>query len=111
MKIHQKIESDLYIVQPEGRIDTHAMSEFAACLNRLIQQGAGKILINFSTTEYLSSPGLRALLEAHREMSEAGRVLAICSPEENLMELFRVVHLEKTINIYPTDFEAYEALL
>ncbi len=111
MKINERIESDVFVIQPEGRLDVSVLSEFTACLNRTIQEGADKILLDFSKTNYMSSACLRSLIEAYKDMKVEGKILAICSPNEQLNELFKVVYLAKTITIYKSVFEAIKSLL
>lgn len=111
MYINERIEGDVYVVRPVGRVDARALPEFTACLKRKTACGAKKILLDFSKTEYLSSSGLRVLLELHGEMTRSGGVVAMCSPSEELLELFGVVRLDRAFKIYGNDFEAFEAML
>jgi len=111
MKITHKTESDLVIVKPEGRIDAAALGSFSAYMNTLIQKGHKKILIDFSQTEYLSSSGIRALVQVKQDLEAKKGTVALCSPNPHLKELFSVVQLDKMFSIYPSDFDAYDELL
>lgn len=111
MKIVQQTETDVTILRPEGRIDASALPEFVGMINRSIQNGSRKILIDFSKTEYMSSAGIRGLLQGAKQMSEVQGQFVLCSSNENLMELFDTVRLGNSITIYTSEFEAMDRLL
>ncbi|MBI1387016.1 MAG: anti-sigma factor antagonist [bacterium] len=110
MSIEVRLETDIAVIKPCGRIDVVNLPEFSAALKRSVRDRR-KILIDFSQTEYMNSSGLRQLLESHRDATEASKIIALCSPSGELLELFRVVHLDKSFTIYQSDFEAFDAML
>ncbi|MFB3788851.1 MAG: STAS domain-containing protein [bacterium] len=111
MKITEKKVADVVVLQPEGRVDLTAIPEFSACLNRALRDGEGKVLLDLSKTLYMSSSCLRSLLEAHKASQAEGKILVLCSPNEQLTELFDMVHLSKSFKIFRNDFEALDQLI
>lgn len=111
MNINVRNESDISIVSLEGRMDWKALSEFSGSVAQLADSGSKKVLLDFSKMEYMSSAGIRALIEAMQTVEKAGGTLAISSPSETLMELFKVVQLEKVIKIYKSELEAIDKLM
>lgn len=109
MKIQQQVEGDLTILRPDGRIDAAALPEFSAHLNRAA--GNGKVLIDFTKCDYLSSAGIRALLEGYKLVEEKKGKMAFCGVNSNLLELFEVVSLDKVFTIYKTEFDALDKML
>jgi anti-anti-sigma factor len=111
VKLHEQKESDVVILKPEGRIDASALPEFSAFLYRKIDDGAKKILIDFSGSDYMSSAGIRALLEGYKRIQQNKGDMAFCSVDENLLELFEVVSLDKVFMIYPDEFTALDKMM
>jgi anti-sigma B factor antagonist len=112
MKIDKRIESDVAILVPGGRIDMATLHEFSACIRDTIDEdNMCKVLIDFSKTDYMSSAGIRAIIEGLKKLEDKKGTLAFCSLTENLKELFSVVQLDKVIKIYPSEFEAMDALM
>ncbi len=111
MKIDRRNESDVIILQPNGRLDAGALSEFTACLNREINEGARKILLDFSQTDYMSSAGIRALIEGQKQLAAKNGTMAFCSINDQLQELFEVVQLGKIFKIYRSEFDALDAMM
>lgn len=111
MKIEVRTESDVSIIKPSGNMDFNALNEFSSTLKSTIQEGANKVLLDFADLEYLSSSGIRALMEAMRLLEPKGGTLAFCGLSEQLVELFDVVQLTKVFGIYKSEFEAFDVLI
>ncbi len=111
MKIEQRTEGDITILQPIGRLDASGLPEFTSTLNRTIQEGAKKVLLDFSKMDYMSSAGIRALIEGNRNLAAKKGTMAFCAVNEDLNELFEVVQMGKIFKIYKTEFDALEAMM
>lgn len=111
MDIKHRIEGDVTIVGLDGRLDWNSLSEFSGTLAQYVDTGSKKVLLDFSKTEYMSSAGIRALIEAMQSVESKGGVMAICSPSESLKELFQVVQLDKIIKIYPSELDAVDKMM
>ncbi len=111
MKVDQRQESDVAILTPQGRIDAAGMNDFSAALNTAIQMGNKKILIDFSQADYMSSAGIRVLIETKKKVEAEKGEIAFCSVNEQLLELFEVVRIDKVFHIYPTEFAALDKMI
>ncbi|MEW6238630.1 MAG: STAS domain-containing protein [Candidatus Omnitrophota bacterium] len=111
MKVGKRVESDVTILQPQGRIDAASLQEFAASINRAAQDGVKKLLIDFSQTDYMSSAGVRVLIEGKKAMEAVEGDMAFCSVNDQLKELFEVVRLDRFFEIFATEFEALDKFL
>jgi anti-sigma B factor antagonist len=73
----------------EGRLDTST----AALLERKLKQVGEDIIeltLDFQKLDYISSMGLRVLLQAHKAMKEQGRKLIIINMNEAIREVFKM---------------------
>jgi anti-sigma B factor antagonist len=111
MKIDVRTESDVTIVKPNGRMDFNALQEFNALLTQTIKAGAKKILLDFSDLEYLSSSGIRTMVDCQKQVDAQKGILAFCALNSQIKELFQVVQLDKVFKIFPSEFEALDALM
>ena len=88
MTLHTQKEADKTTVTIEGRLDTSTApqleTEFAE-----IMKDTPKLVLDMADLEYVSSAGLRVLLNAHKQMSKAGG-LTIKNANEMVMEVFEV---------------------
>ncbi len=111
MDIEVRSEGDLTIIKPSGRIDATALQNFSAFITKAVEGGSKKILIDFKDTEYMSSAGIRSLMEGLRLIEEVNGTFAVCSPNDNMKELFDVIRLDQVVKIYDSDFEAIDKLM
>ncbi len=110
MEIKVNSEADIIILQPKGRIDWATISIFSAAFRKAIESGVQKMLIDFSETDYIGSAGVRAMIDIHREIETIQGKLVLCSLNDNMKELFRVVQFDKVFKIYEQNIEAINAL-
>ncbi len=111
MKIDVRTESDITIIQPHGRMDFNALNEFSSIVKKNIQDGATKILLDFSNLEYLSSSGIRTLVECQKSVESQKGIFAFCALNAQIEELFQVVQLDKVFKIFPSEFEALDKMM
>lgn len=111
MKIDVRKESDVTIVKPIGRMDFNSLMEFSALMNKTIQSGAQKLLLDFSELEYMSSSGIRTIVDCQKQIQAQKGTMAFCMLNEQIKELFQVVQLDKFFKIYRTEFDALDKLM
>jgi len=111
MNINVRTESDITIVSLDGRMDWKTLSEFSGTVAQMVDTGSKNVLLDFSKMEYMSSAGIRALIEAMQTVEKGGGKIAICSPNTTVLELFKVVQLDKVMKIYKSELEAIDQLM
>ncbi len=112
MKIHKWRKANVFIVQPEGRIDAVSFSDFSTFLKKIIEdEDARNLILDFSKTTYMSSAGVRVLIEISRMIASKKGSVATCSLSGDLKELFELVHLNQLISIHKNEDAALEAIL
>ncbi|HEX8442984.1 MAG TPA: STAS domain-containing protein [Allosphingosinicella sp.] len=94
------------IARPRGRIDEASWQDFAACLTACVARAAAlpsrKLVVDFSSVEYMSSRGLRALTLGKREAEAAGVTIALASPNEIMREILAISRYDKLFAICDT---------
>ena len=88
MTIQKKEEGNKVIVSLEGRLDTTTAPELEKALADVIDK-TSELEFDFEKLEYVSSAGLRVLLNTHKQISKAG-TMSICHVNEVIMEVFEV---------------------
>ena len=90
MEISEIIQDQSVTILPKGRIDSVTVVDFEDKLSDLIVRNFTKIIIDFSTTDFISSSGLRILLMKEKQLrSRSGNLLLINLPEM-IEEIFEV---------------------
>lgn len=81
MQITLEQTDDELVVLPKGRIDTSTAEEFGDKLMAAIEE-ADCVRIDFEEVAYISSAGLRALLNAQKIVNRNGKELICCNINE-----------------------------
>ena len=93
-KISNGTELNLKVV---GRLDTTTAPELEAAVMGSLA-GVEKLVLDFSELEYLSSAGLRVLLQAQKTMNKQGEMI-IKNVNETVSEIFEVTGFADILTI------------
>jgi anti-sigma B factor antagonist len=88
MTIEKNLNGTELTVVISGRLDTTTAPQLEASLKESFG-GVTKLMLDFSTLEYLSSAGLRVLLAAQKVMNKQGEMI-IKNVNETINEIFEV---------------------
>lgn len=72
-KITSKQYKRVDLIEVGGRIDSSTAPQLDQALNRIIQDGRFRIVVDLSETDFMSSAGLRALLAALKQVRRFNR--------------------------------------
>ena len=84
-------------VKVSGRLDTTTAPELEAEVMGAIS-GVTKLVLNFEALEYLSSAGLRVLLQAQKTMNKQGEMV-VRNVNETISEIFEVTGFSDVLTI------------
>lgn len=74
------------------------------------EDGRQKIILDFSSVEYLSSAALSKLLILEKKAKAAGAKLRLCAIRPDIYQIFTLTKLNKLFSIYDTEEQALEGL-
>ena len=94
------------VLSVNGRIDTSTAPELEKAINREIEGGNRKILLNFSGVTYISSGGLRVLLATAKKLKNPGDKFGLCNLSPEVMKILKLAGFTSIFSIYPTEGEA-----
>ena len=97
MTIEKNLNAAELTVKVTGRLDTTTAPELEATLNESYS-GVTKLVLDFSTLDYLSSAGLRVLLQAQKKMNKQGEMV-VRNVNETILEIFEVTGFADVLTI------------
>ena len=107
MEIGERRQANILVLQPVGRIDNLTSAEFQARL-LAATTSPDDIVVDFSSVEYISSAGLRALMAASR-LKPKERRLAVACLNSIVSEIFAISRFSYVVPVFPTIEEASAA--
>ncbi len=106
---YHDVQRDVLILRADGGIDSHNVQAFLNELQRLIEAGAKKLLVDCTRIGYLSSVGITALIRLHKRMAEHGGEVKLANVQGPLFRLLEITRLDQVFQIYPTVDDALRA--
>jgi anti-sigma B factor antagonist len=101
MRIERSEENHVTVVTLEGVIKLGESGRvFADYLGRLLEEGAGAVLLDMARIDSVDSTGLGELVGYLQRFSEQGRQLALLDPPDRVMNLLRLTKLDEVFTIY-----------
>jgi anti-sigma B factor antagonist len=91
---------------PKHLLDPEPIARVGRDLSNLIDQGAAKIVIDFSNVLYLSSGALGMLIQTKKLIDAKRGTLSLCAIKPLVLEIFQITRLEKVFSVFPTAEEA-----
>ena len=102
MNISQRVEGDVTVFLPEGRIDTQAAAEMDQALQAVVSTGKHNMVVDMSEVEFISSVGLRALAAVQVRSKAEGGDLKIAGLNERVARVFRIIGFDILMSIHDT---------
>ncbi len=96
------------IAEFEGNLDTNTAPEAEERLGGLLEKGVTKILVDFTTLDYISSAGLRVLLVTTKRLGGTGGSMRICGLNETVDEVFEISGFSTIFSVFKSRDEALE---
>ena len=108
MEIIQEIQGGIKIFRLMGRLDHTTSQEFKDELFRAISGMSNKIIINCENLDYISSAGIRVILEAHHALLREDGQIILCSMQKHIREVFEKTKFENIVPIIDNMDQALE---
>ncbi len=102
MNITQRVEGDVTVFLPEGRIDTQAAADMDQALQAAVSAGKHNMVVDMSKVEFISSVGLRALAAVQVRSKAEGGDLKIAGLNERVNRVFRIIGFDILMSIHDT---------
>ena len=98
IEISQETRSGWCVVGVRGRADHEAADNLEAALRSAIEQNA-KVAADFSALDYISSAGLRAVLQAARAAQNNSSDFAVCGLSPSVKKVFDISGMNQLLQV------------
>ena len=96
MEITKSLESGKLTLTVKGEIDTLTAPQLDG---EVRTEGVSELVFDLAEVTYVSSAGLRVLLQAHKNMMQAGGKMTIAHPQEAVRRVFTLTGFAKILTI------------
>ena len=99
MEVVEKKQNGVCILALSGRLDASSSPEFREKILQLIEDGTKKVILDCENLDYISSAGLRVVLEATKEIKRNEGKIMLCALQDYIKEVFEVAKFDAFLAI------------
>ena len=97
LTVTEEIEGDVCNLSAKGRIDSNSADLLKEKLENALNAGHKTIIIDMYKVNYLSSIGIRVILNVYKQAKEAGKKFNISHPSEFVKNVLGMVALKEML--------------
>ncbi len=98
---YDEIDNDVLIITADGGLNADTSEQFILSIEKLVDAGLKKMIVDCDKLDYISSSGLRVLVRLHNRMKRQGSDVKLASLKGALASVLQVTGLNKLFEIYP----------
>ena len=98
------------VIHLGGNLEAKSITRVNQSVLPLLNSGIVNLIFDCSNLRYVTSPALGILINYYKRTREQGGVAKFYGLDPNILDIFRIVGLTKTFEIYPDRDEALASL-
>ena len=108
MNITQRVEGDVTVFLPEGRVDTQGANELDQALQSAVSAGKINLVVDMSDVEAISSVGLRSLAAVLVKTRAEGGDMKVAALNARVTRVFKIIGFDVFMSVHDTSEAAIE---
>jgi anti-anti-sigma factor len=98
---YDEIADDVLVLAADGGLNAQTAEEFVESIEKLVDAGLTKLIIDCERLEHVSSYGLGVLIRLHKGVKSHGGDVKICSLRGIVPQILTATRLNRLFEIYP----------
>src|SRR3954451_3543193 len=104
----RKIGPDVTVIQPEGRLNMVGASILRKQLQGIVDGGTNRIVVDLSSTDFIDSAGLGALISGLKMARQVGGDLRIAAAPQQVSTVLELTNLNRVLPTYESADTAFD---
>lgn len=100
------VRQHVTLIEVRGRVDSMSAAQFREALTNELDSGHKQIVLDLSGVEFMSSAGLREIVDAFKKAKQDTGDVRIAQPSSRVLEVMEMAGLDTVLQIFPTQIEA-----
>jgi anti-anti-sigma factor len=106
---YHDVDEDVLILNADGGLGTFNADEFVGELEKAVDLGCRKLIVDCTRLSYISSYGLGVLIRLHKKLAAKGGDVKLANVSGAVPRILAMVRLDKIFEMYPTLDDARRA--
>ncbi len=97
---YHEVDANVLVLAVDGGLNRQTADQFIAELQKLVEAGLRRIVVDCSKLDYVSSYGLGVLMRIHQRMAEAGGEVKLARVGGAVAQLLQAMQLNRIFQMY-----------
>jgi anti-sigma B factor antagonist len=106
MRIDQRIQDDVVIIEPRGRLTVETETALTDTVRRLLDDGKRRLVLSLADVPYIDSCGLGAIVHAYVSAGRRGGDLKLIELTDRHRHLLSITKLLTVLEAYDSEEDA-----
>lgn len=98
---YHELDRDVLILRADGGINADNAGQFVAELEKLVDAGIKRIIVDCSGLEHISSYGIGMLLRVHRRLAKHGGDVKLAGLQSGVVRILQMARVDGLFDLYP----------
>ncbi len=98
---YKTVDEDVLILSADGGLDRGTAGQFVGELEKIVEAGASKIIVDCTKLNYISLHGLRTLLGLHQKLAGHGGDVKVAAVQGTIAGMVAESRLGHLFQVYP----------
>lgn len=104
----RSVDGGAVAIRPEGRLNMVVAPRLRDQLHELVGSGSARIVVDLSSTDFIDSSGLGALVSGLKVARQAGGDLRIAAPTPQVVTVLELTNLNRVLRVHPSADDAFD---
>ena len=98
---YHEIDNSVLILRADGGINRDNAGQFVEDLEKLVDAGLSKIIVDCTGLDHISSYGIGMMLRLHKHLAKHGGDVKLAGLHSRLVTVMRIARLDGMFDLYP----------
>ena len=98
---YDELERDVLILRADGGINADNAGQFVGDLEKLVDAGIRKIIVDCAHLEYISSYGIGMLMRLHKRLARHSGDVKFAGVHSAVVRLLQIARVDSLVDFYP----------
>ncbi|WP_375793910.1 STAS domain-containing protein [Chlamydia sp. 12-01] len=98
---------DVFVVSLEGALDAVSVPRAEVFLDKKVQEGKHKMVLNFQHVTYMSSAGIRLLFSLSKSLQSRQGLLCVCCVQDLVADVIRIAGVDQLLPVCQSEQECF----
>src|SRR5688572_31397866 len=98
---YHELDHNVLVLRADGGLNAQTADQFVGELERLVDAGIRRIIVDCGSLDYVSSYGLGVLVRLHKKLAAHGGDVKLAAIKSKLVNVLAMTRMDQLFAIYP----------